>query len=320
MKFYLAPMEGVTGYIFRNAQHEFFPNIDKYFTPFIAANQTGKLKSKEKKDILPENNQGLNIVPQILTNNADDFVRTANDLKNYGYEEINLNLGCPSGTVVSKCKGSGFLAHLERLEQFLDEIFERCDSRISIKTRIGIEDGEEFCRILELYNKYSMEELIIHPRVLKDYYKNTPHLDIFAEALRVSKNKIVYNGDIFTAADYENFHEQFPEVDTIMLGRGLIGNPGLVASIKEGYQIDAKTMKAFHDRIIRDYSETLSGDINILYKMKEFWFYMGPMFADAEKERKKIRKCNHLEEYHVITANLFRERTIPDGAGFLPII
>lgn len=318
MKFYLAPMEGVTGYIFRNAQHEFFPNIDKYFTPFIAANQTGKLKSKEKKDILPENNQGINVVPQILTNNADDFVRTANDLKQYGYDEINLNLGCPSGTVVSKCKGSGFLAHLERLEQFLDEIFERCESKISIKTRIGIEDKDEFYTILDLYNRYPMEELIIHPRVLKDYYKNTPHLDIFAEAMKMSKNKLCYNGDIFTAKDYQEFTQKFPEVDTIMLGRGLIANPGLVKSIQEGYQMDVVTLRAFHDRLLHDYAETLSGDINILYKMKEFWFYMGPMFTDADKERKKIRKCNRLSEYHVIVENLFREKEISAEAGFIP--
>lgn len=318
MKFYLAPMEGVTGYIFRNAQHDFFPDIDKYFTPFIAANQTGKLKSKEKKDILPENNQGLNIVPQILTNNAEDFIRTAKDLKSYGYEEINLNLGCPAGTVVAKCKGSGFLADPERLDQFLDAVFMGTDAKISIKTRLGKDSPDEFYQLIELYNKYPLHELIIHPRIQKDYYKNTPNLKVFGDALKLSKHKLCYNGDIFTVMDYQNFHKQFPSVDTIMIGRGLIANPGLVRSIQEDWFMDTATLRAFHDRILKDYQAILSGDTNVLYKMKELWFYMMPMFDDSEKYAKKIRKCTHLSEYNAIVSNLFAEKELTKDSGFLP--
>ena len=320
MKFYLAPMEGVTGYIFRNAHQEFFHNIDKYFTPFIAANQTGKLKSKEKKDILPENNQGLRIVPQILTNKAEDFIRTAQDLKDYGYHEINLNLGCPAGTVVAKCKGSGFLAERERLNQFLDEIYTKTDTdmRISIKTRIGKEDPEEFYELIQIYNQYPLEELIIHPRIQKDFYKNTPNLSIFRDALQLSKNPICYNGDIFTAEDFTKFHNEFPSVDTIMLGRGLIANPGLIRSIQEYWSMDKVTLKKFHDRILSDYQELLSGDTNVLYKMKELWFYMIPMFEDSEKYAKKIRKCDRLSEYQGIISHLFAEKELPKNAGFIP--
>ena len=320
MKFYLAPMEGVTGYIFRNAHKDLFHNIDKYFTPFIVANQTGKMKNKEKKEILPENNQGLYIVPQILTNNADDFVRTAKDLKSYGYKEINLNLGCPAGTVVAKCKGSGFLAERERLNLFLEDIYSNTedDIEISIKTRIGKDSPDEFYEIMEIYNQYPIKELIIHPRIQKDFYKNTPNLKVFQDAFTISNNPVCYNGDIFNVQDFQKFHDQFPKVNTIMLGRGLIANPGLIRSIKENRPVDKTMLKEFHDRILHDYEEILSPDINVLYKMKEVWFYMIPMFDECESYAKKIRKCSRLSEYKMIIANLFANCELRDNAGFLP--
>lgn len=176
MKIYLAPLEGITGWIYRSAVHECFGGFDKYFVPFIRPNQMGHLSSREKKDILPANNTGMRVVPQILTNRSEDFLRTAEKLKEYGYEEVNLNLGCPSKTVVTKRRGAGFLAEPKRLEVFLDEIFGKCSIRISVKTRLGMEEAGEFSRLLDIYNKYPMEELIIHPRVQKDFYKTRPIL------------------------------------------------------------------------------------------------------------------------------------------------
>ena len=169
MKYYLAPMEGITGYIYRNAYEKFFHNIDKYFTPFIVPNQSRSLKTKELRDILPENNQGMNIVPQILTNDSEGFIVTAKKLKQLGYNEVNLNLGCPAGTVVSKNRGSGFLALRDELDRFLEEIYKIEDMKISIKTRIGKDTPEEFYKLIEIYNKYPLEELIIHPRTREDF-------------------------------------------------------------------------------------------------------------------------------------------------------
>ena len=169
MKLYLAPLEGITGWIYRSAVHKCFGGFDKYFVPFIRPNQMGHLSAREKKDILPAHNAGMRAVPQVLTNQAEDFIRTAARLKEYGYEEINLNLGCPSKTVVTKKRGAGFLSEPERLEAFLDDIFDKCPTRISVKTRLGMEDPGEFAHLLEIYNKYPMEELIIHPRVHKDF-------------------------------------------------------------------------------------------------------------------------------------------------------
>ncbi|MDY3361757.1 MAG: tRNA-dihydrouridine synthase family protein, partial [Clostridium celatum] len=217
MKYYLAPMEGITGHIYRNAYEKYFHNIDKYFTPFIVPNQSLSLKTKELRDLQPENNEGLNIVPQILTNDSEGFIITAKKLKELGYDEINLNLGCPAGTVVSKGRGSGFLAKREELDIFLDEIFKIKDMKISIKTRIGKDSPEEFYKLIDIYNKYPLEELIIHPRTRQDFYGNTPNLEVFKDALSLSKHSICYNGDIFTKEDYNRFIKIFPQVDKIML-------------------------------------------------------------------------------------------------------
>ena len=260
MKYYLAPMEGITGHIYRNAYEKYFHNIDKYFTPFIVPNESLSLKTKELRDMLPENNEGLNIVPQILTNNAEGFVLTANKLKQLGYEEINLNLGCPAGTVVSKKRGSGFLAYPEELDRFLDEIYKINDMKISIKTRLGKERADEFYKLIEIYNKYPLEELIIHPRTREDFYGNTPNLEIFKESLKLSKHSICYNGDIFTVDNYNKIVKEFPQVDKIMIGRGILANPGLIDEIKENKFITKEILKQFHDEIFENYTILLKYD------------------------------------------------------------
>lgn len=308
MEFYFAPMEGVTRHIYRNAYEEYFGKIDKYFAPFLCANQSGNYKTREITDILPENNEGIHLIPQILTNKARDFILAANKIKSLGYDEVNLNLGCPSGTVVSKGKGSGFLAHPEALDEFLEEIFEQVAMKISIKTRLGKEEPEEFYQLLEIYNKYPMEELIIHARVQKDFYKNKPNKDMFAEAVRTSKNPICYNGDIFTVDDYRVLVEQFPEVDKVMLGRGLIANPGLVCEILGQDNTDRIVLKRFHDKVYQDYIELFKGDKNALFKMKEIWYYMGNLFKECDKSLKRIKKAQKFSEYEDAVATLFREQ------------
>jgi tRNA-dihydrouridine synthase len=303
-------MEGVTGYIYRNAHHSFFDNIDKYFAPFIVANQGGSFKSREINDILPQNNEGLCLIPQLLTNNAEDFIHTSKKIKQLGYNEINLNLGCPSGTVVSKNRGSGFLSKRRELDVFLEEIFAKPVTKISIKTRIGKDHPEEFYELMQIFNKYPLEELIIHPRVQKDYYKNSPNLKIFREALAVSKNPVCYNGDIFNADAYNDFTAAFPGVETLMLGRGLLTNPGLLSDIASGIKLDKKLLKEFHDKIYEDYKKILFGDRNVLFKMKEVWFYMIHVFSDNAKYAKKIKKAERLHDYDEAVSSLFREQDI----------
>ncbi len=290
MKYYLAPMEGITGYIYRNSYKKFFNNIDKYFTPFIVPNKSTSLRTKELRDILPENNKGMNIVPQILTNDSEGFIITARKLQQLGYNEINLKLGCPAGTVVSKNRGSGFLAKREELDIFLDEIFKIDDIKISIKTRIGKDSPEEFYELIKIYNKYPIEELIIHPRTQKDFYGNEPNLDVFKDALSLSSNPICYNGDIFTVSDYNRLIKTFPKVKTIMLGRGILANPGLINEIKNNTAIHKEVLKEFHDEILNKYIELYNEDRNALFRMKELWGYMIYIFSNNKKYAKKIKK------------------------------
>ena len=312
MKFYLAPMEGITGYIYRNAYERHFHNIDRYYTPFIIPNSSRKFKTRELTDILPENNISKNIVPQILTNDSEGFIYTAEKLKEFGYNEVNLNLGCPSSTVVTKFRGSGFLSKREELDKFLDDIF-KMDMKISIKTRIGKDSPEEFYELIKIYNKYPIEELIIHPRTREDFYGNKPNLELFKHAVQVSKNPLCYNGDIFTPDDFNKISSEFPELNAVMLGRGIIANPGLMNEIKNGAVIEKSVLKDFHDDVVEGYVEIFDGDRNVLFKMKEFWAYMIHIFSDYKKYEKQIKKSQNLRDYKVAVSSLFRDQDIVKG-------
>lgn len=320
MNFYLAPLEGITGYTYREVLDKYYgEGIDKYFTPFLTPHTKCSFNAKERNDILPEHNKGRNTVVQILTNSSEDFLRIARDLKEYGYNELNINLGCPSGTVASKGRGAGFLKNPQELDNFLSEIFESATCGISIKTRIGIDEPQEFYELLEIYNKYPLKELIIHPRLLKEYYKGIPHRDIFCYALKNSTNPLVYNGDIFSIADYNDLMTMIEQYDSlakqrlkaVMLGRGVLKNPALINNIYKSEQdntlqnTDMGKVRDFHEALLQAYKENLSGDINVLYKMKEIWAYMTELFPNGEKAAKKIRKSKNLTEYYAAVNEIF---------------
>lgn len=311
MKFYLAPLEGITGYIYRRAYHKYFGEIDKYFTPFISPNRKKICRNREKADILPEHNEGMYTVPQILTNHAEMFLETVHFLMDYGYYEVNLNLGCPVGTVVSKKKGAGFLSEPEQLKFFLDEIFSNQTVnagdgiKISIKTRIGMKDADEFTTLLDVFNQFPLHELIIHPRTREDYYKNNPNLSAFSNGYEKSRADVCYNGDIFGREMYDKLLEQFPKLQRVMLGRGILRNPGLVCCIKNGMEIDKEALRNFHNMIYEGYQCVLSGDKTVLFKMKELWSYMIHSFQYDTKIEKKIKKAQKRSEYEAAIQTLF---------------
>lgn len=336
IRFYFAPMEGVTGYTLRNTHYACYPGVDAYFTPFISPNQHHAVNPKEHRDVVQTNNAGVPIVPQVLTNKPELFLWAARELKDkYGYQEVNLNLGCPSKTVVSKHKGSGFLEDTEKLNRFFAEVFAEIEKaasqsqpgeeeniypRISVKTRLGLDSAEEFVDILQLYNQYPIHELIIHPRVQKEFYKGVPHLDSFADAVKESNHSLCYNGDIWTLEDYKRLREMFPTVKKFMMGRPLMANPELVqecqsyeacaAEGKEwsGYQNSMEKLKKFHDRLLRGYLVQMNGDgNNVLFKMKELWGFMNRQFPEQEKLIKKMVKANKIEEYERLAERLFEE-------------
>jgi len=316
MKFYYAPMEGVAGYVYRSAHNKFFDGIDKYFAPFIVADQTNGFRKKDINDILSENNSGLKLVPQILSNNAKDFIHTSKKIKELNYDEINLNLGCPSTIVVSKNRGSGFLALKNELKLFLDEIFSSPTTEISIKTRLGKEQHDEFYELIEIFNQYPIKELIIHPRIQTDIYNNKPNLKVFKDALSLSKNPVGYNGDIFTVKDFLETTEAFPEVNTFMIGRGLLANPGLVAQIKKNEGLDKSVLYSFHNQIYVDYQIMLNEDRKVLSKMKETWFYMIQAFSNYEAYFTGIRRSESLKDYETAVALLFNEQNILENFGY----
>lgn len=313
MKYYLAPLEGITGFIYRNAYHKYFGEADKYFTPFISPNRKKICRSREKADILPEHNQGMYTVPQILTNHAGMFLETVTFLQQYGYNEVNLNLGCPVGTVVSKNKGAGFLSEPDKLKYFFDEIFSSQivnagdGIKISVKTRIGMESREEFPALLDIYDKFPLHELIIHPRTREDYYKNTPDLDAFSHGYEMSKADVCYNGDIFTKEAYDTLIERFPKLKSVMFGRGVLRNPGLICQIKHGTELKKELLLQFHHDIYEGYRAHLSGEKPVLCKMKELWSYMIHSFEYDGKIQKMLKKTQKLSEYDIVIQKLFAQ-------------
>lgn len=308
MQIYMAPMEGITTFIYRNAFARHYGDIDKYFTPFLS---NKNLNYKEINEVLPEHNKGLSVVPQILTNQSDVFLSIAAILANYGYREVNLNLGCPSGTVVAKKRGAGFLGTPDTLDAFLGEIFDQCPLEISIKTRIGMETVDEWEKLLAIYGKYPVKELIVHPRLQKDFYDGTPHVETFRSAQeRPGALPLCYNGDIISKASYDKITGKLMPVERIMLGRGVLANPTLPTTLKK--QIpetspsadDLKIFRAFHDEILEGYKDIMSGDQPVLFRMKELWSYMRKYPGLTDKHLKQIRKCKRIDEYRSIIAGI----------------
>lgn len=306
MEYEFAPLEGITGYIYRRAYAEYFGGLDRYFSPFLVTGEGGKMKKRQLKDVLPENNRGITLVPQLLNNKADDFIRAAAQLADLGYKEVNLNLGCPSGTVVSKGRGAGFLGRPEELNRFLEEIFKKAPCGISIKTRLGMEEPEEFYQILGIYNQYPIKRLTIHPRTRKELYRGRVHREMFSYASSHSNCPLCYNGDILCEDDVEALRKDYPGLSAVMAGRGVIARPGCVTN---GHGIacadEKKQHKAFTERLLADYREVLSGDVHVLHKMKEIWIYMASAFTNYERYLKKIKKTNRLSEYRTIVEALY---------------
>ena len=303
MYYDLAPMEGITTYIYRRTFEKYYGGIDRYYTPFLASMH---LSSREKNEVLPEHNEGMTLIPQILSNRADEFLKITKTLQAFGYDTVNLNLGCPSGTVVSKHRGSGFLAVPDELDTFLAEIFDKCPLNISIKTRLGISDESEWDTILKIYEKYPISELIIHTRLQKDFYKLPTRPHTFAAARKLGI-PLCYNGDITSPEAQQAALTADPHIDRFMLGRGIIGDPELIESLSGGTPArDKDRLQSFLTDICDRYlAEMSGGERNTLYKLKEIWVYLGNLFVDAEKYVKKIKKANRLTEYEAAMRSLF---------------
>ena len=310
MMLYAAPMEGITGYLFRNTFDRYFGNsIDKYFSPFIMSHEKIGMSNKEIADVLPEHNSELKLIPQVMTNSASEYLQIEETLTDFGYDEINLNCGCPSKTVVTKKRGAGILNDTDMLDRMLYGIFEKSKVSISVKTRIGFVSTDEYFDLISIYNKYDLKELIVHPRLQNEYYAGVPHYDIYKEIEKSSKNTLIYNGNVFSVVDYQRITGEIisEKTDGVMLGRGLIGNPFLAGMISDGTVPDKKTLLMFLEELTQVYEDNFSGDLPVLFKMKEIWGMINhedmiydSIFEFDKKDLKKLKKCSSLNEFKTI--------------------
>ncbi len=292
---YFAPMEGITTVTYRSVFRRHFSGVDRYFTPFLVANQNHRFKKRERQEVLPLQDH---VVPQVLANSAEDFIWAVEELAAWGYEEVNLNLGCPAATVVTKGKGAGLLADLDKLEHFFDAVFACRDlPNISIKTRIGMTDPKEADLLTELFANYPFSEVIIHPRLREEFYGNTPHLEVFGMMKEQLSCPVCYNGDLCTPEDVQAFFEQFPDVDTVMIGRGLLANPALAREIGGAASLKREELMDFLQDLQERYQEILSGDRDVLFKLKELWFYIGRLFPDQERKLRDVKRAKKISEY-----------------------
>jgi len=297
MKLYFAPLEGITTYTYRNTHAEMFGDVDVYFSPFINPSDLEKVSRKGMRDILPENNCVKNLRVQVLTSNAESFLKFCEKIKVLGYREIDINIGCPAGTVVRKGRGSGFLQYPDEMDAFFSDIFASSDMKISVKTRTGFYSHDEFPRILEVYNKHPISELTIHSRTREELYRGKADINVFRAAYNVSRNLLCYNGDVRKVSEFRNIQNCFPNLSAVMIGRGAVMNPALFREIRGGKPLETAELIAFSEKLIEKYRKVLGSDTFTLHKLKEIWIYIMWNFPEEKKIAKEIKKANTVDGF-----------------------
>ena len=305
-----SPLQGFTDFRFRNAFHKYFGGIDTFYSPYIKLNGKLVVKGSYERDILPENNDKLQVIPQIITNDAEEFLFVANYVKQLGYNELNWNLGCPY-PMVAKCgMGSGLISNTERIDHILERVHNETDIIVSMKMRMGYENPTEILDVFPILEKYPIKNIAIHARIGKQLYKGGVDLDSFQRCLDVSKHKLYYNGDITSVAKFKMLQERFPSIDHFMIGRGLIADPFLPSMIKNDTTEYPKNrfeiFEEFHDTIYREYDAYLQGPTPIRMKMLGFWEYFSESFSNPQKTLKKIKKAGNSKHYEEAVKEIFK--------------
>ena len=300
---YLAPLEGYTEIDFRNVFARHFGGVDAAVAPFVSLMHHDLEDKRRSWDIPHSDEQGLRTIPQFMGRNVKDFKHLAKWVKFKGYEGLNWNLGCPSKRVVRRGRGSGLLQYPDEIRYFLDEIFKDIEVEFSIKTRLGLESPEESYQLFEIYNQYPLKEIILHPRLGTQMYKGEVMLEHFEEILHLSKNEIVYNGDINNLKDYQRIIEKFPSISRIMLGRGLMKDPFLAERIKEllpsDLLIEKERFLKFHDDLCHIFEGKFSSEHELLGKLKDYWRYFSFYFNDRNEVFKYLSRSHDLDEFQL---------------------
>lgn len=308
MRYYYAPMEGLTDSIYRRLHHKYFGGIDRYYMPFISPTIHRTLTHKEDRELPMADSVDFCAIPQILTKIPEDFLWAAQVCADRGYQEVNLNVGCPSGTVVSKGKGSGMLRSPAELDAFLEAIFKDSPLPISVKTRLGLENPEDFVSLLEVFNRYPIKELTIHPRVRKDFYKEPVREEWFRYAYENSKNPLCYNGNIMTKDQADAVSAQYSGVDAVMIGRALIADPGMLCG-----GTTAEALEGFLGELTEEYIREFGSARNAMFRLKENWGFLRHRFENSDKLWKQLRKTTDIHEYNAITAQILHTLPLTDG-------
>ena len=307
MKTYLAPLEGVTDSVYRRLHQKYFPGVDRYYTPFFSPTVHRALTAREARELPPADALPVPVIPQILTKNAEDFTWFASVAASLGYKEVNLNLGCPSGTVVAKGKGAGMLRDPDGLDAFLESIFRDAPLPISVKTRLGINESEEFPRLLAVLNRYPICELTLHPRVRTQFYKGQPDMESFRYCYENASAPVCYNGNLFTKSDIERISLHYPNCSALMLGRGLIADPGLCSGGTK-----RETLQAFLEELLESYISVFGSERNAMFRLKENWHMLLHKFEDSEKLGKRLKKTTDAAEFRAITKEIFETLPLRD--------
>jgi tRNA-dihydrouridine synthase len=306
-----SPLQGFTDFRFRNAFHHYFGGIDTFYAPYIRLNGKLKIKTSYQNDLQPENNSTLTVIPQVMTNSAEEFLFVVKYVQSSGYKELNWNLGCPYPMVTKSGMGSGLICQPEKINDILKQVHNETDITVSMKMRLGYESPSEIIKSFKILDQYPLKNVAIHARLGKQLYKGGVDLDGFQKCIETTKHKLYYNGDITTVEAFKNRQERFPSIDHFMIGRGLIADPFLPQMIKANttaYPKDRwKIFKAFHDTIYADYDAYLQGPTPIKMKMLGFWEYFSQSFSNPQKTYKKIKKAGNAHKYQAAVAEIFAQ-------------
>lgn len=315
---YFAPMEGLTDAVFRRVHHEIFGGVGAYYIPFISPTKNLVLTGREKKNILPVYNAGVPCVPQVLTREEEHFLWAARMLADMGYTEVNLNAGCPSGTVTAKGKGAGILRDVKQLDYFLEDVCAHSPLPVSVKTRIGFDDPAEWAALLEIYAQYPLKRLIIHPRTCRERYApGTVHMECWQAACEAYPGEKVFNGDLFTRGEVEELLRVSPEGTGIMLGRGLVAQPALARELAGGKPLQLEELIRFHDRLTEELSALYQPDI-VFMKLRVVMKHLACCFDCPPKLEKQIRKARRLPELLETDRRLFGSCPLKGEPAFVP--
>jgi tRNA-dihydrouridine synthase B len=296
----LAPLQGFTDLTFRNVWAQHFSGIDEAIAPFISTMGQQRLKPSRIKDVAPEKNQQLFVIPQILGNVSQDFIFLAEHLSKMGHKRINWNLGCPHSKIAKKHRGSGLLLYPEKIDDLLGRIIPNITASLSVKIRLGRKNKDEIFNLLAMFDRHPLEEIILHPRTGVQMYQGTSDQDAFEKAIASSRHTFTYNGDIVDLVSFEKVRDRFPSIKRFMIGRGILANPFLAEEIKgKPKNTDSRLsrLKAFHDDLFSEYDKIFSGPAHLTGRMKGFWTYLGPTFKESKKPLKNILKSTCLSTY-----------------------